>query len=152
MSKSINDMDIAELAQHMFEHKRRAWNYEHGYCNSYTCSGIFKHFGGKRKLNKICKNISCGCYPIKVYCDKFVNEEEPSDNWPNVIFEEPAMQNDSETERNTELLIRARELLCESLAEKKLELQHECNGDGDGVIMMSYRIVPMQGDPNAEDD
>ena len=90
----------------------------------------FKAFGGKAKADRMADNLSAK-YGILVEIAPHVNEEKPTDNWMNVMFTYR-----TENEAN---FIKAFDELQEEFFKCDLEMEYECNGDGDG-IRMSYRV------------
>ena len=94
-------------------------------------------FGGVRKMrslfNKIAKKNG-----IRVAVAHQFNEEESGDmtqDWANLLFFYGF------TEKDHKGFVKAGERIERELHKKGLDYEYECNGDGDGEIIMSYKIV-----------
>ena len=87
--------------------------------------------GGIKTLHAKAKEIA-DKYGISVEAVPCVNEEDPADNWMNILFEYPP-------EKSPEF-IAARDEFGEFLSGKGLSYRYECSGDGATGIVMSYRV------------
>lgn len=89
-------------------------------------------FGGARKAKEVAGRIS-KAHGVSLEILTHTNDENPSDNFLNAVFEyDAAMAKDYE---------RARAELVEYLWTRDLGISHECDGDGASGIVVSYRIV-----------
>lgn len=96
-----------------------------------TARKVSEICGGMSVLRKTANDLSRK-YGIIVAAEPFVNEENPSDNWMNLVFEYP-LDKDSE-------FIAARDEFAEFLSGKGLSFRYECSGDGETGIIASYRV------------
>ena len=91
-------------------------------------NAAIKRIGGLRKAKSFAKAIA-DKYGVKIDICRHVNEEEPGDNFRNVLFEY----------ENYRKFCVAYDKMEEWLNAYGLHLTYECCGDGDGIIE-SYRI------------
>lgn len=92
----------------------------------------FRNRNGFEIIDLACKKLSAFYYGVRVYASKCEDEENPKDNFLNIVFEYKAEY--SKEVKEIKLL------LDYFLKVFSLELQYECNGDGENGILMSYRV------------
>lgn len=90
-------------------------------------------FGGARKAMEVAGRISKAHDGVTLEILTHANDENPSDSFLNAVFEYDAAR--------AKGYERARAELVEYLWTRDLGLSHECDGDGSGGIVVSYRIV-----------
>ena len=91
-------------------------------------NAAIKRIGGLRKAKSFAKTVA-DKYGVKIDICRHGNEEEPGDNFLNVLFEY----------ENYRKFCVAYDKMEEWLNAYGLHLTYECCGDGDGIIE-SYRI------------
>ena len=96
-----------------------------------------RQLGGQRVINAFAKKVSAK-YGVSVAIVPCVNEEEPSDNWLNVVIETPNGLFDKDG-HSTEL-DKATDEVIDFLHKKDLVMDWECGGDGDTGPIESYRV------------
>lgn len=91
-------------------------------------NAAIKRIGGLRKAKSFAKTVA-DKYGVKIDVCRHVNEEEPGDNFLNVLFEYEKYRKFYDAFDKMEAWLNA----------YGLHLTYECYGDGDGTIE-SYRI------------
>lgn len=89
-------------------------------------------FGGARKAREVAGRIS-KAHGVSLEILTHTNDENPSDNFLNAVFEFGA-----DRSKDYE---KARDELVEYLWTRDLGLSHECDGEGSEGIVVSYKIV-----------
>ena len=98
-----------------------------------TYKQAIRKFGGVRKMRSLFDKIAKK-NGIRIAVVHQFNEEESEDmsqDWANLLF----------FYGFTEGFIKAGERIEKELRKKGLDYEYECSGDGDGEVIMSYRIV-----------
>lgn len=104
-----------------------------------NCKEAYRKLGGSVKagINRaetIADTVS-STYKVHVEIVPHENEEEPEDNWLNVLIEYRAGGQLDQTEA----CCRAIDDLIRRFEDRGLSLEHECSGDGNGIIE-SFRV------------
>ena len=102
-----------------------------------TYKQVIRKFGGVRKMRSLFDKIAKR-NGIRIAVVHQFNEEESKDmsqDWANLLFFYGF------TEKNRKGFTKAAERIETELRKKGMDYEYECNGDGDGEIIMSYRIV-----------
>lgn len=76
---------------------------------------------------------------VRIFTEHQYNEEEEEDetqDWMNILF-----FYDATTKKAHAAFLKAKDEVAEALYAKGLDFEYECNGDADGEIIMSYRVV-----------
>jgi hypothetical protein len=103
--------------------------------NHFTYKQSVRKFGGIKKLRSELKEIENALKGVKIFAEHQFNEEEPEDmtqDWLNIIIEyKPVVYGNFN---------KALDDVIAALYKVGLFLCYECNGDGNGTIIMSYRV------------
>lgn len=106
---------------------------------SLTHRQAVRKFGGVKKMRAEFATIVKKHPEVKVFVSHQYNEEEPEDrtqDWTNILF-----FYDPSTEKGRAAFNKVKDKIAKSLYAKGLDFEYECNGDADGEIIMSYRVV-----------
>lgn len=91
-----------------------------------------RFLGGSETAKSYSKELS-DKYGISVEIVPHINEEEPADNFLNVVFEYPCGQYMAFEDAKVEL--------CRFFASRGLDISFECVGEAWDGTVMSYRVV-----------
>lgn len=102
--------------------------------NRLTYAQAIRRFGGIRKMRSVLDSIG-NPLDIRIFAEHQFNEEEPEDknqDWLNILFEYKPVVDGNFT--------KALDDVTTAFYKAGLFLSYECNGDGNGTIIMSYRV------------
>ena len=98
---------------------------------------VLKKLGGQAAATAFATKVTMK-YGVQTVITPHVNEEKPSDNWLNVLFETPNGLFDKNGFSNE--LIAATGEVEDFLAKHGLGMEYECGGDGETGPIDSWRV------------